>query len=122
VPAPSALPFIVGREATVVIGDLAITVYQDARSQASQRIIDYTVRLADGAGRPVSDAVILLRGRNRDGTLVEASIDRASTEGMYEAALMLPRSALVDLALRIVRSNRVVEVPIAVGGVDAVSR
>ena len=119
VPPPSALPFIVGREATLILGDLVITVYQDARAQGSRRIIDYTVRLTDGAARPITDAVILLRGRSRDGALVEAPIDRSSTEGMYEAALMVPRSGLVDLALRIVRANRVVEVPVAVSGLDA---
>ena len=121
VPAPSALPFVVGRDATVVVGDLVITVYQDARLVSDRRVVDYTVRLVDGADRPVSDAEVQLRGRSRDGSLLEARIE-PSSPGTYAAALMLPRSGLVELALRVARAHRVVEVPVAVSGVDAAFR
>jgi hypothetical protein len=117
--APSELPLIVGRDATVVIGDLSITVHRDARLVNSRRVVDYTVRLADRAGRPVGDAAVQLRGQSRDGSVMEAQIEASTTSGAYEASLFLPGAGFAQLALRIVRADRVLELPMTVTGAGA---
>jgi hypothetical protein len=117
--APSELPLIVGRDATVVIGDLSITVHRDARLVNSRRVVDYIVRLADRAGRPVGDAAVQLRGQSRDGSVMEAQIEASATSGAYEASLFVPGAGFAQLALRIVRADRVLELPMTVTGAGA---
>jgi hypothetical protein len=114
VDAPPDVPLIVGREATVVIGDLSVTIHRDTRVLNSRRVVDYSVRLADPGGLPVGDAKVQLRGQSRDGSLVEAQIEPSSAAGTYEAALFVPRAGLAQLALRIVRADRVLELPMTV--------
>jgi hypothetical protein len=108
------VPLIVGREANVVIGDLSITVQRDAKVVNSRRVVDYRVRLTDRAGGPITDAQVLLRGEGRDGSVMEARIEPSSTAGTYEASLFLPGPGLAQLALRILRTDRTLELPMTV--------
>jgi hypothetical protein len=112
----------VGRDATVVIGDLAVTVHREARVLNSRRVVDYNVRLADRAGLPVGNAKVQLRGQSRDGSVVEAQIEQSSTIGTYEASLLVPGAGLAQLALRIVRADRVLELPMTVTGPGAATQ
>ena len=86
-----------------------------------RRVVDYAIRLADSAGRPVSDADVRLRGRSSDGTVLEAALEPSTMRGSYEAAVLLP-SELSDLALRIRRADRVLELPLGMTAAGATPR
>jgi hypothetical protein len=109
----SALPSIVGRAAAVAVGDLVIDVHSQARIESRGRIVDYTVHLARVDGTPVTDAQVALRGETPDGATVEARLDRMTTPGVYETAVVIPTSGLHRLSLRITRPDTALELPIA---------
>lgn len=71
-------------------------------------ITDYSVRLRERDGTPVSGAAVSVRGRRADGVLVEASLEPAPEPGVYQAALRL--AELSDARLRVARGDRVQDV------------
>ena len=71
----------------------------------------YTVRLSEHDGRPVTDAIVSIRGRRSDGTQVEAPLGRATEPGLYRAAGWLTKG-LTDARLRIASAGRLQEVPL----------
>lgn len=71
----------------------------------------YTVRLSERDGRPVTDAIVSIRGHRSDGTLVEAPLGRTTEPGLYRAAGWLTEG-LTDARLRIASAGRLQEVPL----------
>ena len=70
----------------------------------------YTVRLNERDGKPVTDAVVAIRGRRADGSLVEAELD--STEpGVYRAAVR--SSEVRNPRLRVSSAGRIQDVPVS---------
>jgi hypothetical protein len=111
VPERRSGPSIVGRDDSVLVGDLVINVRSEPRVDSRGRVIDYSVRLARRDGVPVTDASVVLRGQTPDGTTVEAALDRVTLPGVYESAVILPAAGLHRLSLRITRPDTAVELP-----------
>jgi hypothetical protein len=98
----SVLPIVVGREATVRVGDLSVTVQRNPRRDAKSRVVDYTVSVRDRAGAPVSAADVRVRGLTVEESTVEVLIGPAGTSGVYQAAVIMPPAGLRQMTLRIV--------------------
>jgi len=101
----------VGRDDNIAVGDLVINVKSAPRVDSRGRVVDYAVRLVRRDGRPVTDASVVLRGQTPDGTVVEAPLDRITSPGVYETAVILPAAGLHRLWLRIIRSDTALELP-----------
>jgi hypothetical protein len=76
------------------------------------RTVDYTVRVSNAGGGPVSDADVRLRGLTTDGVLVEAQLDPGSEPGVYRGLVPVTPRGPNNLTVRVVRPDGVVEVPI----------
>ena len=89
-----------------------ISVHSEPRVDSRGRVVDYTVRLAQRNGAPVTDAQVALRGETSDGATMEARLDHMSTAGVYASAVIVPASGLHRLSLRITRPDTALELPI----------
>jgi len=72
----------------------------------------YAVRLADPAGKPLSDAEVLLIARMADGTLENVRMGFVPEQGTYRGILPPVRSAPVDLRIRVITGDKRVEIPV----------
>jgi type IV secretory pathway ATPase VirB11/archaellum biosynthesis ATPase len=97
----------------VLVGDLVINVRSEPRAGSHGQVVDYAVRVARRNGAPVTDARVVLRGETSEGTTVEAALDRITSPGVYESAVILPAAGLQTLSLRITRPDTAVELPMA---------
>jgi hypothetical protein len=70
----------------------------------------YTVKLRERDGAPVTGADVTIRGRRRDGALVEAALDPAGDAGVYRAALRV--GDVAEPRLRVASAGRIQEVPL----------
>jgi len=72
----------------------------------------YAVRLSDPAGRPVSGARVSLLVRMADGTLLDVPLPAGAEPGTYHATVPPLDPTPVDLRIRIVTSDKRVEIPL----------
>jgi hypothetical protein len=72
----------------------------------------FTVRLADPAGRPLSDAQVSLRQTLGDGSVRETPLEAVSPPGSYRGAVPGAVRRGEALALRVDLGNRRVEMPV----------
>jgi hypothetical protein len=70
----------------------------------------YTVRLHERDGKPVTGAVVAIRGRRADGVLVEAELDSTAEPGVYRAAVR--SSEVRNPRLRVSSSGRIQDMPV----------
>jgi hypothetical protein len=89
-------------------GGHEVTVHIEAAPLADG-FTGYTVRLHERDGRPVTHATVSIRGRQADGALVEATLDREAEPGLYRAVV---RVIITEARLRIASVGRVQEVPL----------
>ncbi len=72
----------------------------------------YGVRLADTAGRPLAGAEVSLLIRMADGTLLDVPLGSGPELGTYHVTIPALQPAPVDLRIRVVTSDRRVEIPL----------
>jgi len=72
----------------------------------------YAVRLSDPAGRPVSGAQVSLLFRMADGTLLDVPFASGAEPGTYHATVPPLDPTPVDLRIRVVTSDKRVEIPL----------
>jgi cytoskeletal protein RodZ len=72
----------------------------------------YAVKIVDPAGKPLSDAEVLLIARMADGTLENVRMGFVPEQGTYRGTLPPVRSTPVDLRVRVITGDKRVEVPI----------
>jgi hypothetical protein len=72
----------------------------------------YLVRLSDQAGRPTPGALVSLLIRMGNGTLLDIPLGPGSEPGTYHATVPPLDPTPVDLRIRVVASNRRVEIPL----------
>jgi hypothetical protein len=72
----------------------------------------YAVKIVDPAGKPLSDAEVLLIARMADGTLENVRMGFVPEQGTYRGALPPVRSTPIDLRVRVITGDKRVEVPI----------
>ncbi len=72
----------------------------------------YAVRLSDQAGRPVAGARVSLLIRMADGTLLDIPLGSGPEPGSYHAIVPPLDPTPVDLRIRVVTSDRRVEIPL----------
>jgi hypothetical protein len=108
---PAALP----GTATARPPDVRVDVKQVPGAPAgagAPRTVDYTVRVSNAGGGPVSGADVRLRGLTTDGVLVEAQLDPGSEPGVYRGLVPVTPRGPNNLTVRVVRPDGVVEVPV----------
>jgi hypothetical protein len=74
--------------------------------------VDYTVRVSQPDGAPVTDADVRVRGIMSDGGLVEARLDPGEP-GVYRGLLTFSQRGPRGLTVRVTRHGDLVEVPVA---------
>jgi hypothetical protein len=72
----------------------------------------YAVKIADPAGKPLSDAEVLLIARMADGTLENVRMGFVPEQGAYRGTLPPVRSTPVDLRIRVITGDKRVEIPV----------
>jgi hypothetical protein len=72
----------------------------------------YSARILDPAGRPLSDADVLLLARMSDGTVENVRMQFFPDRGTYRGALPPTRSSLVDLRVRVITGDKRIEIPV----------
>ena len=72
----------------------------------------YSARILDPAGRPLSDADVLLLARMSDGTVENVRMQFSPDRGTYHGALPPTRSSLVDLRVRVITGDKRIEIPV----------
>ncbi len=72
----------------------------------------YTVRLLDGAGKPVTDARVTLTGRMADAMSVATPLRPAGEAGLYRGEVLFTMVGRWDLTIRVVRPTGRVEIPL----------
>jgi len=72
----------------------------------------YSARILDPAGRPLSDADVLLLARMSDGTVENVRMQFSPDRGIYRGALPPTRSSLVDLRVRVITGDKRIEIPV----------
>jgi len=72
----------------------------------------YAVRLSDPTGRPVSGAQVSLLFRMADGTLLDVPFASGAEPGTYHATVPPLDPTPVDLRIRVVTSDKRVEIPL----------
>jgi len=91
----------------------------DVRVEVAQKrdgangAVDYTVRLSNPTGEPVTGADVRLRGVTTDGLVVEAPLEPAGTPGLYHGLVAFSDRGPRGLTLRIARASGVLEVPVS---------
>ncbi|HYE90538.1 MAG TPA: zinc ribbon domain-containing protein [Terriglobales bacterium] len=107
-PAPTATPS--PRPATP---NVRVEVAQ--KRDGANGAIDYTVRLSNPTGEPVTGADVRLRGVTADGLVVEAPLEPAGAPGVYHGLVAFSDRGPRGLTLRIARADGVLEVPVSAG-------
>jgi len=82
------------------------------RDTASDRSDGYAVRISDTAGRPLVGAEVLLLARMADGTVENIPMGSGPAPGSYYGVAPSNRSAPVDLRVRVITSDKRVEIPL----------
>jgi len=72
----------------------------------------YTVRLLDGAGKPVTDARVTLTGRMADGMSAATPLRPAGEPGVYRGEVLFTMGGPWDLTIRVVRPTGRVQIPL----------
>jgi hypothetical protein len=72
----------------------------------------YSARIVDPAGRPLTDADVLLLARMSDGTVENVMMQFSPDRGIYRGALPATRSSIVYLRLRVITGNKRIEIPV----------
>jgi hypothetical protein len=72
----------------------------------------YSARILDPAGRPLSDADVLLLARMSDGTVENVRLDFFPDRGIYRGALPSTRASIVYLRLRVITGDKRIEIPV----------
>ena len=72
----------------------------------------YVVRLSDQAGRPAAGAQVSLLVRTANGALLDIPLGSGPEPGTYHATVPPLDQTPVDLRIRVVMSNRRVEIPL----------
>jgi hypothetical protein len=73
----------------------------------------YAVRISDTGGQPLAGADVLLFARMEDGTVENIPLGPGTEPGTYHGTAPPARSAPVDLRIRVTKSDRRVELPLA---------
>ena len=73
----------------------------------------YTVRISDTAGQPLAGAEVFLVISRADGSVLDILLDPGPEPGTYRGTGLPGRSALVDLRVRVITSDKRVEIPLA---------
>lgn len=84
----------------------------EPEGSGSERSISYTARLADPAGRPLSDADVSLHGAMPDGRSVQAQLEPTSTPGAYAGKLTVGRQTPGLLRLRVLLGGSLLDIPV----------
>jgi hypothetical protein len=71
----------------------------------------YSARIVDPAGKPLSDAEVLLLARMPDGTVENVRMDFDPDRGTYRGSLPTTSSP-VDLRVRVITGDKRVEIPL----------
>lgn len=72
----------------------------------------YAVRVLDAAGRPIAGAEVSLVASTAGDTVLDIPLDSGPEPGMYEGSAPPGRPALTNLRVRVVMSNKRVEIPV----------
>jgi hypothetical protein len=72
----------------------------------------YSARIVDPAGRPLTDADVLLLARMSDGTVENVMMQFSPDRGVYRGALPATRSSIVYLRLRVITGSKRIEIPV----------
>jgi hypothetical protein len=72
----------------------------------------YAVRVVDPSGRPVSGAEVSLLLMTAGGDELDVPLDSGSEPGVYQGTAPPGRAAPTNLRVRVVTSDRRVEVPL----------
>ncbi len=72
----------------------------------------YTARIWEAAGQPLAGAKVSLVGSMADGTVLDIPLDPGPEPGTYRGTGPPGRSALVDLRIRVLTSDKRVEIPL----------
>jgi hypothetical protein len=75
--------------------------------------VDYSVRVTNPDGTPVTNAAVRLRGVMSDGARVEARLDPAGEPGVYQSLLAVSARGPHLLTLRVASADGILEVPVA---------
>jgi len=72
----------------------------------------YAARISDAAGQPLAGAEVSLVVSMADGTVLDIPLDPGPELGTYRGTAPPGRSALVDLRIRVLTSDKRVEIPL----------
>jgi len=72
----------------------------------------YAARISDAAGQPLAGAEVSLVFSMTDGTVLDIPLDHGPEPGTYRGTGPPGRSALVDLRIRVLTSDKRVEIPL----------
>ena len=72
----------------------------------------YAVRISDAAGQPLAGAEVSLVVSMADGTVLDIPLDHGPEPGTYRGTGPPGRSAIVDLRIRVLTSDKRVEIPL----------
>jgi uncharacterized RmlC-like cupin family protein len=98
----AVIPVVVGREATVRVGTLSVTVQRTPGRESKSRLVDYTVTVTDHQGTPMTAADVRLRGQTLEGSTLEARLDPSPIAGVYRSAVIMPAAGFRQMTLQIV--------------------
>ena len=76
------------------------------------RVEAYVARISDAAGQPLAGAEVSLVGSMQDGTVSDIMLEPGPEPGTYRGTGPPGRSALVDLRIRVLTSDKRVEIPL----------
>ncbi|MBI2158822.1 MAG: FixH family protein [Candidatus Rokubacteria bacterium] len=118
-PAASLGALIWSLSASAVAGTLTteadgvqIEVRSEPETPVRDRKTTYIVRLADAAGKPVTDARVTLTGRMADGMSAAAPLRPSSEPGIYRGEVLFTMEGRWDLTVRVVSQGRRLELPL----------
>jgi hypothetical protein len=72
----------------------------------------YAVRISDPAGRPIAGAEVSLLVRMADGTALDIPLDSGLEPGTYRGTAPSGQTAPIDLRIRVITSDKRVEIPL----------
>lgn len=97
---------------TTEVDGLRVEVRSDPETPVRDRKTTYIVRLADAAGKPVTDARVTLTGRMADGMSAAAPLRPSSGPGIYRGEVLFTMEGRWDLTVRVVSQGRRLELPL----------
>ena len=72
----------------------------------------YAAQIFDTAGQPLAGADVVLLARMADGTVENIPLDSGAEPGTYRGTMPPGRSAPIDLRVRVMTSDKRVEIPV----------